>query len=168
MIAFLQSCSRSADALNSFVAQMVRWLAVLMVVATFGVVVLRYAFNIGAIPLQESVMYMHGLLFMLGIPYSLLTDSHVRVDLIYSRLKPIHKNRIDLAGHLLFLLPISVFIFFTSLPYVSASWRVFEGSAEVGGIPGIFLLKTLIPVMAVLLFLQGLSQIIKLLTAKQD
>ena len=164
----LHSCSRSVDALNSFVAHAVRWLAVIMVIITFAVVVLRYVFNIGAIGMQESVMYMHGLLFLLGIPYSLLMDSHVRVDLLYSRLSTKQQGRIDIAGHILFLLPVSAFMFVTSLPYVSASWRVLEGSAEVGGIPGVFLLKTLIPVMAALLFLQGVSQIFKLLLSSEE
>jgi TRAP-type mannitol/chloroaromatic compound transport system permease small subunit len=66
---------------------------------------------------------------------------------------------IDLLGHLLLLLPVCGFVFLTSLPYVQASWRILEGSADVGGIHGVFLLKTLIPVMAVLLFLQGMSEI---------
>jgi TRAP-type mannitol/chloroaromatic compound transport system permease small subunit len=111
---------------------------------------------------------MHGILFMLGIPYALLQNSHVRVDIIYSRLSSRQQDRVDIAGHILFLLPIAVYIFVTSLPYVAASWRVLEGSAEVGGIPGIFLLKTLIPVMAVLLFLQGLSEIAKRLHKQVD
>ena len=132
-----------------------------MVLVTVAVVVLRYAFAIGAIPLQESVIYMHGMLFMLGIPYGVLQNTHVRVDIIYSRLKPRQQDWINLGGHLLFLLPVAAFIFLTSLPYVAASWRVLEGSAEVGGLPAIFVLKTLIPVMAALLFLQALSEIAK-------
>ncbi len=106
-------------------------------------------------------MYMHGILFMLAIPFTLRADGHVRVDLIYSRLSQKHKDWIDAGGHLLLLLPVSVFIFVTSLPYVSASWRVLEGSTEVGGVPAVFLLKTLMPLMAALLFLQGLSEIAK-------
>lgn len=158
----------SVDRLNTRIAQTIRWLALLMALVTLSVVVLRYAFAIGIIPMQESIIYMHGILFMLGIPYGLLQNSHVRVDLIYSRLNPRAQDRVDIAGHILFLLPIAVYIFVTSLPYVAASWRVLEGSAEVGGIPGIFLLKTLIPVMAVLLFLQGLSEIAKRLRKQVD
>jgi TRAP-type mannitol/chloroaromatic compound transport system permease small subunit len=132
-----------------------------MVLMTLTVVVLRYAFNEGAIVLQESVMYMHGILFMLAIPYGLKQDSHVRVDIVYSRLSARHRSVVDLIGHVVFLLPIALFILITSLPYVTASWRVLEGSSEVGGIPAVFLLKTLIPVMAALLFLQGISEIVK-------
>ncbi len=154
------------DTLNQTIAHMIRWLALAMVVITLAVVVLRYAFNMGAIPLQESIMYLHGILFMLAIPYGLKQDSHVRVDIVYSRLQHKHQRWIDISGHVLFLLPLGVFILVTSLPYVAASWRVLEGSAEVGGIPAIFLLKSLIPLMAVLLLLQGSSEIIKKITSQ--
>lgn len=134
-----------------------------MVIVTVSIVVMRYGLEVGAIGLQESVMYMHGLLFLLGIPYGIQKQTHVRVDLLYSRLSPRGKRNIDLAGHVLFLLPVAVFILVTSVPYAMASWRVLEGSPEVGGIPAIFLLKTMIPVMAVLLLLQGANEIMKLL-----
>jgi TRAP-type mannitol/chloroaromatic compound transport system permease small subunit len=149
------------DRLNERLSHAVRWLALLMVLVTVTIVVLRYLFGMGAIFLQEGVMYMHGFLFMLGIPFTLRQDGHVRVDIIYSRLSQKHKNWIDAGGHLILLLPVSVFIFVTSLPYVAASWRVLEGSSEVGGVPAVFLLKTLIPLTAALLFLQGLSEIAK-------
>lgn len=134
-----------------------------MVLVTLLVVLLRYLFDQGAIVLQESVIYMHGLVFMLGIPYALHHNNHVRVDVFADRLGQRGRNWIELIGHLLFLVPVSITLFLYSLPYVRASWRVFEGSAEVGGIPGIFLLKTLIPVMAVLLLLQGVAEIIRLI-----
>lgn len=130
-----------------------------MVVATLTVVVLRYVFDIGAIPLQEAVMYMHGLLFLFGLAYGINQNTHVRVDLVYSRLTPHNRRIVDLTGHLVFLLPVAAFIFITSLPYVQASWRVMEGSPEVGGLPAIFLLKSAIPVSAALLFLQGMAEI---------
>jgi TRAP-type mannitol/chloroaromatic compound transport system permease small subunit len=130
-----------------------------MVLATVTVVVLRYAFDRGAIVLQESVMYMHGLAFMLGIPYALKADAHVRVDLVYGRLGPRARAAVNLAGHLLFLFPVSITIILFSYGYVASSWRILERSAEVGGIPGVFLLKTLIPLMAGLLLLQGVAEV---------
>jgi TRAP-type mannitol/chloroaromatic compound transport system permease small subunit len=145
----------------------VSWLAALMVLITVTIVTLRYVFDQGAIALQESVVYLHGALFMLGIPYALKEDAHVRVDIFYARQAPKRKDLINLFGHLLFLLPVSGFIFYTSLPYVERSWRILEGSSEVGGIPGIFLLKTLIPVMAALLFAQGLAEIIRIFQARK-
>ncbi|MEM7077343.1 MAG: TRAP transporter small permease subunit [Pseudomonadota bacterium] len=148
-------------ATNRGLSNLIAWLALAMVVITLGVVMLRYLFDMGTIVMQESVMYLHGLLFLLGIPAGLITNSHVRVDIMYARMSPRRQNLVNVAGHLLFLLPVGVFILLTSLPYVAASWQVLEGSAEVGGIPAIFLLKSLIPVMAVLLILQGVADIVQ-------
>lgn len=134
-----------------------------MVALTLLIVVLRYAFGQGAIALQESVLYLHGVVFMLGIPYALKTDAHVRVDLVYSRLGPRGRAIVDLLGHVLLLVPVAAVLFLYSRPYVVSSWRIFEGSSEVGGIPAVFLLKTLIPVTAVLLLLQGLAEIARCL-----
>jgi TRAP-type mannitol/chloroaromatic compound transport system permease small subunit len=130
-----------------------------MVLATVLVVVLRYALNQGSIVLQESVLYLHGITFMLGIPYALKHDAHVRVDLIYGRLGPRGRALVDLVGHLLFLVPVSVAIIVFSHTYVANAWRILERSPEVGGLPAVFLLKSLIPLMAVLLLLQGLAEI---------
>ena len=130
-----------------------------MALITFAIVLFRYGFNLGAIAVQESVLYLHAIAFMLGIPYALQTDEHVRVDVLYSRLSATARARVNLAGHCLLLLPVAGTIFWLSLPYVSASWRILEGSPEVGGIPGVFVLKTLIPLSSALLLLQGLAAI---------
>lgn len=130
-----------------------------MVLVTLGVVILRYAFGQGSILAQESVMYMHALTFMLGIPYALKEDAHVRVDLLYSRLGRRGRALVNLTGHLLALIPVAIIMILYSRNYVANAWRVSEGSAEVGGIPGIFLLKTLIPVCASLLLLQSVAEI---------
>ena len=156
--------TRWIDRLNQILAHRVRWFAFAMVVITFSIAALRYTFSIGSIALQESVIYLHGTLFMLAIPYALQRDDHVRVDLLYSRLSKKHQSWIDITGHLLLLLPLCGFLVVVSLPYVAASWRIAEGSSEVGGIPAIFLLKSLIPAMAILLFLQGVREIVKKLS----
>ena len=126
-----------------------------MVAATGVVVVLRYAFDVGAIFLQESVVYLHGAAFLLGLSYALQHDDHVRVDVLYARLGDRAKTLIDVLGHVLFLLPLCVTVAVVSTPYAVRSWAVLEGSPEVGGVPAVFLLKTLIPVAAVLLFVQA-------------
>ncbi len=132
-----------------------------MVAVTVVVVLLRYVFDMSSIFLQESVMYMHGFVLMLGISYGLKENRHVRVDIFYARMSARQQTLVDLIGHLLCLLPVSILILWTSLPYVGSAWRVLEGSSEVGGIPAIFLLKTLVPTMAVLLGLQGLNEIVR-------
>lgn len=149
------------DALSGWLGRVVAWSALIISALMVVVVLLRYLFSTGTLLVQESILYLHGIAFMLAIPYTLKEGGHVRVDVLYGRMSAKGKACIDLAGHLLFLLPVCGFIFWTSIPYVQASWRILEGSPDVGGIPGVFLLKTLIPVMAALLFLQGVAEILR-------
>lgn len=150
------------DALNEGIGRSVAWLVLGMMVVTGIVVVLRYGFSIGSIALQESVMYLHGIVFMLGIPYALKHDAHVRVDVIYSRLSPRGQDIVNLLGHLIFLLPLAGFILWVSWDYTGRAWSIREGSAEVGGIEAVFLLKTLIPVLGGLLCLQGGAEVARI------
>lgn len=159
----IQHVVRLIERANELIGRSVAMLALFMAILTFVIVVLRYAFDIGSIALQESVLYMHATLIMLGLAYALQTDSHVRVDIIYARLRPNIKRLINLCGHVLFLIPFAVLLIVYSWDYVLASWRVQESSPEVGGIPGIYLLKSLIPLSATLLILQSLCEIARLL-----
>ena len=151
--------------LTCVIVRPLRWLALIMVLLTFAIVILRYALNSGGILLQESVMYLHGTLFMLAIALGVGDNTHVRVDILYSRRSPEQQAWIDLVGHILFLLPVAGFMIWVSLPYVSNSWQILEGSSEVGGIPGVFLLKTLIPLTGALLFCQGIAGVAAILLA---
>ena len=133
----------------------VAWLTFAMAGVTGLVVALRYGFDTSAIPLQESVLYLHALVVMPGLAYALANDAHVRVDVFASRMRPRTRRIIDLTGHVLLLAPTCVTVAIVSWPYVAQSWRILEGSPEVGGIPAVFVLKTLIPLGAVLLLLQA-------------
>lgn len=150
---------RWIDPVTRLLGHTLAWAALLMVLVTCAVVVLRYGMSVGSIALQESVMYLHGMLFMGALGFGLQSGSHVRVDLIHARLNARSRTRIDLAGHLLFSLPLAVFVIWISLDYIAASWRIMERSPEVGGIPAIWLLKTLIPVGAGLYALQTIAEI---------
>ncbi len=154
---FLANLARIIDTLNERVGRAVSWLALFIVVVQFTVVVLRYVFGIGSIFMQESIVYMHAIVFLIAAGYTLFHEGHVRIDIFYSRADAKRKAMVDLAGAVFFLLPMCVLIFLISWPYVSRSWRVLEVSQEGSGIPGVFLLKTVILIYAVLLFLQGLS-----------
>ena len=131
------------------------WLNLGMVRATCIVVALRYAMGTGAIALQESVIYMHAIALSGGLAYTLQHDAHVRVDLLYARLGERGKAWVNLCGHLFLLLPTCICIALVSLPYAVRSWSILEGSPEVGGVPAVFLLKSLLPASAALLALQG-------------
>ena len=139
----------------------VSWLTLLMVIVTFIVVVLRYVFDIGWIALQESITYMHAMVFLVGASWAMQHDAHVRVDIFYSRFSTRTKAWVDLFGSLLLLLPVMIFIAWISWEYVIVSWEVLEGSREAGGLPAVFLLKSLIVVLAIMLILQALVQIMR-------
>ena len=149
------------DRLNERVGRAVAWAALLMVLIQFIVVVMRYVFAIGNIAMQESIWYLHGILFMIGAGYTLLYNGHVRVDVLYGEAKPLYKAWIDLLGTLLFLIPLMVATFWLSRSYVIHSWKVWEGSTEVTGLPLIWAYKTVIWVFAFLMFLQALSLLYK-------
>ena len=121
--------------------------------------------------MQESALYLHAALFLLGAAYTLKKDGHVRVDIFYRGFSAKRKALVDLLGTLLLLLPVCGFLLWTSWDYVSTAWSIREGSQETGGLPYIYLLKTLIPVAVVLLIVQGISQILaslSLLSADKD
>ena len=121
----------------------------------------RYAFDTGWIALQESVTYMHAMVFLVGASWAMQQEAHVRVDIFYSRFSTRTRAWVDLFGSLLLLLPVMLFVAWVSWAYVIDSWEVLEGSREAGGLPAVFLLKSLILVMAVMLILQALVQIVR-------
>lgn len=147
------------DRLSEWTGRALAWLTLAMVVVTVIVVVARYLFDAGWIALQESVTWMHGVVLMLGLAYTLKHDAHVRVDVFYRRFSARSRAWVDLVGAVLLLLPLCAFIAWSSWDYVAASWAVGESSREAGGLPGLFLLKTAIPIAAALLALQGLAMV---------
>jgi TRAP-type mannitol/chloroaromatic compound transport system permease small subunit len=153
----LARIARLIDQISEWTGRAIAWLTLGMVAVTFAVVVLRYLFDTGWIAMQESITYMHALVFMLGAAYTLRHDGHVRVDIFYQKFGPKGRAWVDLLGTLLLLVPVTVFIAWVSWEYVATSWALKEGSREAGGLPWVYLLKSAIPLMAALLLLQGLS-----------
>ena len=151
------------EAINEWLGQWVSWLSLFMVLVTFFIVVMRYAFDLGWIWLQESVTFMHATLFLVGAAYTLKHQGHVRVDIFFRRFSPRLRAWVDLLGSLLLLLPVCLFIFFISWDYVRHSWSLYEGSREAGGLDGVYLLKSLILGMAGLLVMQGLAMALRAL-----
>lgn len=152
---------RIASALERFsewTGRMVAWLTLAMVIITFMVVFMRYALEFGRIWLQELGTWMHAFVFLLGAAYTLRHDEHVRVDVFYRRASARYRAWVDLLGALLLLLPTCAYIMWVSAGYVLDSWSLLESSRETGGMPGLFILKTAIPVMALFLAAQGLAQ----------
>jgi len=157
----MESIIKLVDKLHDSLGRSFAWLALLMVLVMGLIVVLRYVFQIGSIALQESVMYLNALIFTMGAAYTLKEQGHVRVDVFYNRCSKRTQKLIDLAGSLFFLLVSCGFIIWASWDYVSISWRIREGSAESSGLPLVYLLKTCLLVLPLLLILQGIAEMLK-------
>ena len=149
------------DRLNAAIGRGAAWLALVVVLVQFGVVLLRYCFGMGSIWLQESIIYAHAALFMLAAAWVLQTGAHVRVDIFYADASPRRKALIDLLGTFLLLLPFAALLIWFSVPYAARSFAILERSRESSGLPIVYLLKSLIPLFAFLLALQGLAQAIR-------
>ena len=150
------------DAFSLLSGRVLTWLILGVMLFTCAVVILRYVFGYSdVIFYQELVIYFHASAFMLAAAWTLKGDAHVRVDVLYRSMSVRAKAWVNIIGSLLFLLPVSCFLLFTSLEFASHSWAVHETSAEAGGIPAVFLLKTVIPISSALLLLQGLAEVIR-------
>lgn len=160
-MAFLTRCVRYIDLFTEGCGRILLWLGFGMAVVTALIVILRYGFGIGSIMLQESVVYMHGGLFLLGAAFALKHGAHVRVDIFYRDFSARGKAWVDSLGGIVFLLPLCAFILVSSWDYVGDSWAMRETSAEPGGIPAVFVLKTLIPLAAICLALQGVAEVLR-------
>jgi len=159
--------NRIADAIDSLtglIGRTVAWLALAIVLLQFVLVLARYLFGVGSIWLNESVMYGHATLFLMAAAWTLQTGGHVRVDVFYADAAPRSRAVIDLVGSLLLLLPFALLVLYLALPFAARSWAVLERSQETSGLPFVYLLKTLVPVFAVLMALQGIAQAIRSVT----
>ena len=151
------------DRMNAAVARVVKWLALVMVLVQFCIVIGRYVFGYNSIAAQESVLYMHATLFMLGAGYTLLVDKHVRVDVFYAKVSDASRRQIDIFGHVFLLIPSMLTLLYWSWQSVRNSWKILEGPISVGGIEAVFLLKSLIPAFCILILLQSVSLLVRLL-----
>ena len=161
MLKFIKTAISISDGISEYIGKTAAWCSILMVVVTFYIVITRYVFNAGSIAVQESVIYLNALLFLLTSAYTLKHDGHVRVDIFYGPAGARYKAWVNLLGGLFLLLPVVIFILLVSWDYVAAAWRIRETSPEAGGIPYVYLLKTLIVVMTFLVLLQGLTEILR-------
>ena len=152
---------RGIDTMTEKTGRLLAWLCLAMALTTCLVVLLRYGLGVGSIAVQESVTYMHASVFMLGAAFTLKRGGHGRVDIFYRRMTPRAKAWVNSIGAIVFLLPLCVFIVISSWDFVRESWSMLETSAEPGGIPAVFLLKTLIPLGAINLALQGVAEVLR-------
>lgn len=164
----ITALSSTLDAYSETVGKVLAWLLPLLMLNTCAVVFLRYGLEQGSTYLQELSTYLHATIFMLGAGYTLKRDGHVRVDIFYRRFSQRYKAWINALGTLIFLLPLCGYVVLISWDFVSHAWLIRETSAEPGGIPAVFLLKTLIPLMAVNLALQGIAEFCRALAVLME
>ncbi len=149
------------DHFTECTGKIIAWLTFLMVILSFAIVVLRYGFNLGWVAMQESVLYCHGIVFMLGAAYTLKADGHVRVDIFYQKFSVKKQALVNFFGGLFLLLPVCITIFIISFDYVIISWQIMEQSGEAGGLPFVYINKSLILLLSITLALQGVAEIMR-------
>ncbi len=156
------------DAVSFHLGEIIKWaLPVLVLSIAFSVFALSI-FGLSWTKLFESAEYLHASVIMLGAPATLLAGQHVRVDIFHSRMSPKSRARVDFCGFYILLVPVCLILLWKSQSFVSYAWLIFEGSAESDGIRGEYLLKTLIPLFALFMILQGLAISLRAAMALND
>ncbi len=156
------------DDFNKRIGMAVGWLVLAMVLMQFAIVLLRHVFGMSFLQMQEIVVFMHGLVFMLAAALVLQIDKHVRVDIFYEQASLQKKALVNLAGSVLLLIPMMTVIWIFSFPYVLESWSIFEGSPDPGGFGFLYLQKSVILIFAAMMGLQGLAIMARSATTMRD
>ena len=157
----MENVSGYLDRFSELTGKICSWFVAIMVLITCLVVVMRYGLDMGSVFLQDVVLYLHGSLFLLGAAFALKRGAHVRVDIFYRNFSESKKALIDLLGNIIFLQPVCWTIMLYSWGYVEFSWRIMEVSAEPDGLPFVYIQKSLLIAVALLLAIQSFSEIIK-------
>ena len=150
------------------IGEICSWLSFILVILISLDVFLRYIFNFSSASLYELEWHMFAVIFMVGSSLTLQKDEHVRVDVFYNKFSDKGKNIINLIGNIIFLLPFSLIIFYTSIPFVEDSFKILESSPDPGGLPFRFLIKSIIPISFLLLAIQGVLNVFKNLKNLSD
>ncbi len=162
---------RLISGINRIVGNVFSWLSLGVVIVCFTVVVQRYAFSTGHLWMQDLYVWLNGAMFTVVAGYALLRDEHVRVDIFYRPATIRSKAIVDLIGVVIFLLPFCYVVWIYGWPFVARSWRIHEGSRNIGGMPGLYVLKSFILAFAALVALQGIAMIgrsILVLAGRED
>ncbi|MFO1154409.1 MAG: TRAP transporter small permease subunit [Rhodospirillales bacterium] len=160
MMSLLLRLSRLIDELSARVGRIVRWLVLLAVLISAGNAVVRYLFDTSSNAWLELQWYLFAAVFLLSAPYALLTNEHIRIDVLSDRLSHQTRAWIDVIGTICFLLPFAAIVLVLSWPVFTDSFQRGEMSTDAGGLVR-WPVKLLIPCCFLLLVLQGISELIK-------
>ncbi len=170
-MSIIVSTIRAIGALNKVMGNIFAWLSLVMVLICFTVVVQRYLMGFTVLWMQDLYVWMNGAMFTAVAGYALLRDDHVRVDIFYRPATIRTKAIVDLIGVFIFQIPFCWVVYAYSWNYIMRSWRLHEGSANVGGMPGLYILKSFILVFVVVILLQGIAMALRsilVLRGKED
>lgn len=156
----LLAFSRAVDWINERIGRIASWCVLIACLVSTGNALSRYSFSLTSNAWLEIQWYLFAVIFLLGAPYTLKVNEHVRVDVLYGHLSPRAQSWIDLVGGLLFLLPVTVIIAWMSWSFFAESYRIGEMSSNAGGLPR-WPVKLIMVFGFALLSLQGVSEIIK-------
>lgn len=151
------------DKFNRFTGEKVAWLNLIVVILVFSAVILRYMFGYSGAWVNDLIQYLHAFIFLSAAGYVLLENEHVRVDLFYVKLSSRQKDYVNLFGTTFFLFPLCIAYFFFSLEFVTNSWKIWERSREINGIPAIFIFKSFMWFFIISVILQGVSLVINII-----
>ena len=157
----IASLVRAISAVNWLIGNIFSWLSLGIVLVCFTVVVQRYVFSTSFVWMQDLYVWLNGALFTAVAGFALLRNDHVRVDIFYRPATTRTKAIIDLIGVICFLLPFCWIVYRYGWPFVARSWRIYEGSANNGGMRGLYILKSFILVFAGLVALQGIAMALR-------
>jgi len=160
-VTFLRLLVRLIDGFNEKIGIVISWLTTLLVLVVCYDVFTRYFLRSSSVAVQEMEWHIFAVIFLLGAAFTLKHEGHVRVDVFYSVMSPKSKAIIDLLGGLVFLIPFSILVIWTSQGFISMSWAIQETSPDPGGLPYRYLLKAMIPVGFVLVLMQGVAMTIR-------
>ena len=159
----MATAERLADGIDTFIdaiGRITAWSSFALAAVMGGNVLLRYAFHTGTVWSQELEWHLMAPICLFGMSYALCHGEHVRVDVMFARFSPKSKDFVEFLSSLI-LMAISLIIIWLSIPYVMQSWSIGEGSANPGGIPARYVLKSLIPIGFALMFVQAFGQAIR-------
>lgn len=160
-MAAIAALARVISGINRLIGNLFSWLALAIVLVCFTVVVQRYVFSISFVWMQDLYIWLNGAMFTAVAGYALLRNDHVRVDIFYRPASIRWKAIVDMVGVIVFLLPFSVVVSIYSWNFVTRSWRFAESSGNVGGMPGLYVLKSFILVFAAVIALQGIALVLR-------
>ncbi len=150
-----------SEKVTEITGNLISWFTLMLVILVSADVILRYAFQVSFVAVQEFELHLFAAIFLGGAAWTLKSDDHVRVDIFYSKLSERGKALINILGILFFLIPFAVMIIYSSMDFTINSYLIGERSPDPGGLPMKYIVKAIIPFSFFLLLIQASSSMIR-------